>query len=434
MVFRFIVRGDRIEPEKDYRFIEGNKGSYEAVFDFGEEWEELGKLCVVRCGDKKYTTLITADSCLLPELVKNSAKIGVVGCASLDGAELTTRISTNMLPIGVESGAYDSEKAEELKTAAEVWEQYLSEMESSRRAAETASEVAEKAAEAAETARQGASSSETTAKTYAGNAETAAIKAETDAKTASGAAVAANTAKDAAEKSAADAENAKKELESAESSATKAADTAEKAKEAAAEASANAHASANNAATSEKNAKASEEAAEKIKTDTAELTSRAETAAENAEESEVKSSASEKSAQQALSDLLAMINSGDIILATGGKLPLSAIPATATQEIYTVSSEDELTSLTAQRGDLAELIELVNGEKTITKTWQCLGDASVRENWVVWGTSYAVQAGNSTTANNALNANTINNHRIVEMTEEDFASAVKDADTYYLVY
>lgn len=143
---------------------------------------------------------------------------------------------------------------------------------------------------------------------------------------------------------------------------------------------------------------------------------------------------SEESAEHALSDLLSMINSGDIVLATGGKLPLSAIPATATQEIYVVESEDELTSLTAQRGDLAELVEEVDGEKTITKTWQCLGKASVRENWVVWGTSYAVQAGNATTANNAQNANMINNHRVVEMTEDEFSSAVKDEDTYYLVY
>lgn len=153
----------------------------------------------------------------------------------------------------------------------------------------------------------------------------------------------------------------------------------------------------------------------------------AKTSADNA-------AASEKTASQALSDLLAMINSGDLVLATGGKLPLSSIPATATQEIYTVTSEDELTSLTAQRGDLAELVEEIDGERTITKTWQCLGDASVRENWVVWGTSYAVQAGNSTTADNALSANMINNHRLVEMSEEEFASAVKDADTYYLVY
>lgn len=191
---------------------------------------------------------------------------------------------------------------------------------------------------------------------------------------------------------------------------------------------------ARDAATSESNAKASEEASAENKTVTEQLTSRAETAAENAEKSAVNSSASEKTASQALADLLAMINSGDIVLATGGKLPLSSIPATATQEIYTVTSEDELTTLLAQRGDLAELIEEVNGESTITKTWQCLGDASVRENWVVWGTSYAVQSGNATTADNAVNANMINNHRLVEMTEEDFASAVKDADTYYLVY
>lgn len=156
--------------------------------------------------------------------------------------------------------------------------------------------------------------------------------------------------------------------------------------------------------------------------------------AEDAKESKESAADFEKSASQALSDLLRMINSGDIILATDGKLPLSAIPATATQEIYTVTSEEELTTLTAQRGDLAELIEIVDGERTITKTWQCLGEASVRENWVVWGTSYAVQSGNATTADNAANANMINNHRMVEMTEEEFATAVKDADTYYLVY
>ena len=113
---------------------------------------------------------------------------------------------------------------------------------------------------------------------------------------------------------------------------------------------------------------------------------------------------------------------------------MSQIPATATQEIYTVTSESELTSLVAQRGDLAELIEQVNGERTITKTWQCLGDSSKRENWVVWGTSYAVSAGNATSATNAENANTINNHRLIEISAADFETAVKDENTYYLVY
>lgn len=136
---------------------------------------------------------------------------------------------------------------------------------------------------------------------------------------------------------------------------------------------------------------------------------------------------------QAYSDFLNQLGV-DIATLVGGKIPMSQIPATATQEIYTVTSEEELTLLTAQRGDLAELIEEVNGEKTITKTWQCLGDSNVRENWVLWGTSYAVSAGNATTATNAENANTINNHRLIEISAEDFETAVKDQDTYYLVY
>ncbi len=155
---------------------------------------------------------------------------------------------------------------------------------------------------------------------------------------------------------------------------------------------------------------------------------------EIAKESAQSAKSSEEASTQALSDLLAMINSGDIVLATDGKLPLSSIPATATQEIYVVESEDELTSLIAQRGDLAELVEEIDGERTITKTWQCLGDSKKRENWVVWGTSYAVQSGNAEHSNTSTNATMINGHRIVEMTEAEFENAVKDENTYYLVY
>lgn len=145
---------------------------------------------------------------------------------------------------------------------------------------------------------------------------------------------------------------------------------------------------------------------------------------------------SEENAQrteQAYKDFLSQLGV-DIATLVGGKVPMSQIPATATQEIYTITSEAELTSLTAQRGDLAELIEEVNGERTITKTWQCLGDSSKRNSWVVWGTSYAVSAGNATTATNAENANTINNHRLIEISSEDFETSVKDENTYYLVY
>lgn len=136
-------------------------------------------------------------------------------------------------------------------------------------------------------------------------------------------------------------------------------------------------------------------------------------------------------AAQALADLLAMMGT-DIASLVGGKIPLSQIPATATQEIYTVASEDELTGLTAQRGDLAELIEEVNGEQTITKTWQCLGDPTILESWVVWGTSYAVQAGSATLADTAANSEMVNGHRVVHFDSiAELEAAVKIPGTLY---
>lgn len=143
---------------------------------------------------------------------------------------------------------------------------------------------------------------------------------------------------------------------------------------------------------------------------------------------------SESTATQALMDLLAMLGT-DIATLVGGKIPLNQIPATATQEIYSISSENELITLTAQKGDLGVIINLVDNVPTITKTYQLLGngDSTIRDNWIVWGTSYAVQAGNALTANNAENANTINGHRLVTMTQSQYDVAVKDPETVYLV-
>ena len=201
--------------------------------------------------------------------------------------------------------------------------------------------------------------------------------------------------------------------------------------------------SAGTAADSKDNAAQSEENAAGSATAAAESASQAALSAASALASKLAAALSESNAEasqiaaaQTLSDLLAMIGT-DIATLVGGKVPLSQIPATATQEIYTIESEDELTGLTAQRGDLAELIETVDDETTITKTWQCLGDATVRENWVVWGTSYAVQSGSATMASEAENATMINNKRLVSMTESQYQiaydSGTLDPDAYYLV-
>lgn len=164
----------------------------------------------------------------------------------------------------------------------------------------------------------------------------------------------------------------------------------------------------------------------------------AEAAAKDAGDSAARDAAdaqkSGAAAAQALSDLQALVKQ-ELVPLVDGKIPLRYIPAAATQEIYEITSEDALTGLTAQRGDLAELVETVEGQRTVTKTWQLLGEnAARREDWVIWGASYAVRAAWASMAASAENAARVNHRRLVEMTAAEFDAAVKDEDTYYLVY
>ena len=172
------------------------------------------------------------------------------------------------------------------------------------------------------------------------------------------------------------------------------------------------------------------DAAKRSETNAAGSATSALSSAEGAEDSK-------DTAQHAMSDLLNMMGT-DVATLVGGKIPMNQIPATATQEIHEITSADELTELTAQRGDLAEIVETLDGIRTITKTYQLLGDgdAAVLDNWVVWGTSYAVQAGNASTANNATDSTMINGHRLVFFdTVAEMEAAVKvDGTMYFAPY
>lgn len=140
MEFKFTVRKDRITRANNDDFVEGNKGYYEAVFDFGDDmcWNEAAKLCVVECGEEVFRIPIIDGKCLLPTFSKGSFKIGVMGVDTLDSADSTTVISTDMKTCGVLQGAATKEANTELNTAAEIWEIYLTRMEESRKAAESA--------------------------------------------------------------------------------------------------------------------------------------------------------------------------------------------------------------------------------------------------------------------------------------------------------
>lgn len=153
-----------------------------------------------------------------------------------------------------------------------------------------------------------------------------------------------------------------------------------------------------------------------LEEDTNNGANRAEKAADDAE-------ASEKAAQQAFKDLLEMIQSGQIATLIDGKIPVENIPSIATTEIYTATSEEEMKAIEAQRGDICIRIDELKSY-IFNNTWT----------YLVAPTDYAARAGHADTATNATNANTINGHRLIEMSAEEFETAVKDDDTYYLVY
>ena len=146
MKFYFDVRGDKIVAREDYRFVEGNENTYEAVFSFDEAWNpDMARQCICEVNGKRYVTPIISGSCLLPEMVKGSSYIGVIGVIA--DYDLIARISTDMISFGVSRGAYNGEVGEEFKSAAEVWEIYLSDMEKSRQEAKAAADRAEEQAD-----------------------------------------------------------------------------------------------------------------------------------------------------------------------------------------------------------------------------------------------------------------------------------------------
>jgi len=149
---------------------------------------------------------------------------------------------------------------------------------------------------------------------------------------------------------------------------------------------------------------------------------RAENAAQNAEAQAVYAEDSKKAATRALSDILEMVGT-DLAMLIDGKIPASQIPSIATTEIYTVSSAEEMNSLSVENGDICIRLD-ENKSYIFSDGWI----------YLVSPTDYSAKSGYAETAKTAENANKINNHRLVEMTAEEFEIAVKNDDTYYLVY
>lgn len=146
-----------------------------------------------------------------------------------------------------------------------------------------------------------------------------------------------------------------------------------------------------------------------------------------AEIAAIAAQAARDQAQQALFDLLAMLGT-DIATLTNGKLTPSQIPAIAVTDTFVVASEAAMLALNAQTGDVC-----IRSDEAKTYILQGTNPAALTD-WqrLQSPTNYADEAGHAATADNAANADRINNKRMVGMTQAQYEAAVKDADTFYL--
>lgn len=160
MELKFNVYGDKISRDNDRTLVEGNKGFYEAVFRFGKEWDDVEvKVLIIESNGARQKKIIINDRCTLPMLFRESVRIGVIGLIGTqeigDEKDGIVRISTNMMGVQVQGGAYNGEDMEDTgESALEVWEQYLLEMKSLERSASKAASDAVDAKEAAERAAE----------------------------------------------------------------------------------------------------------------------------------------------------------------------------------------------------------------------------------------------------------------------------------------
>jgi hypothetical protein len=151
--------------------------------------------------------------------------------------------------------------------------------------------------------------------------------------------------------------------------------------------------------------------------------------AEDAEQAQLGALSAQLDTEQVLADLIAMMGS-DIATLTGGKLTPSQIPALSINDTFTIEDEAELISLEAQRGDTAIIVV----DSVVANCYLLASDdPTVADDWKKLGVSYVSEAGHATSADEAVNATTINNKRIVAMTDSQYDAAVLDPDTIYVV-
>ena len=247
MLYRLNVSGDMLSCGNLRNANSGNTGTYECEFTFTGEWAELSAFGVFITKDNAYSVPIIGGKCIIAAEALSTNGVLDIGVFGTNGSDTDLkRISTNLVRVFIDEGAYRDAAAPETPTP-DAWEIYAAEIK--------------KLQQAAASSASSALSSKTAAEAAQGKAETAQEKAEEAQGKAESAKSAAETAKTAAEAAQEGAETAKAGAEEERQKAEFAKGAAEAAKASAAEAARNALLSSESAETAEKNAKDAEQGA-----------------------------------------------------------------------------------------------------------------------------------------------------------------------------
>lgn len=395
----------------------GSIGSIQCSFTFDEEWDGLIKTAIFKADDgTTYPVLLTEDICTVPnEAIVDGCYItmGVMGTKNGDVV-----VATEWQNGDLNTGCYTAISP----PSEDIYIQILNEFSAGTARVEAA----------AQKVQQSADEIKTSLPAIHQDAETAKAKAAEATAAAENAAKSRDKAKEyqeAAQASAADAlASAQAATESEENTAAMQSEVQRLAEQVSADKADVASKAQTVAVQAQQVQEYAEEAAKNlplIRQDAATAEAKAAEAtasAAKAKASETNAKASETASGQNLSDLLAMLGT-DVATLVGGKIPAEQIPAIATTEVYTAATEEEMGALVAQNGDIC-----IRTDENKSYIYKDTG-------WVYLAspTDYASNAGHADTADNAVNASMINGHRMVEMTAEEFETAVKDSSTYYLV-
>lgn len=125
MNYSFNVKKDFIETSLEINLYSGNVDTYTFSFDMGEEWNEYIKFGIFIKNGRAYNVMIEECQLKVPQEVLNTPGDVSFGIFGTTGGEDNKRISTNLLALSVNQGAYRSSDTPKVYEP-DMWEILLS--------------------------------------------------------------------------------------------------------------------------------------------------------------------------------------------------------------------------------------------------------------------------------------------------------------------